>query len=54
MGPNAGPWSLVERTSSSQIIVPETPTATDNATSKKYVDTGLNNKLDKVTTTHNY
>lgn len=54
MGPNAGPWSLVERTSSSQVIVPETPTGTDNATSKKYVDTGLNNKLDKVTNSGSY
>lgn len=54
MGPNAGPWSLVERTSSSQIIVPETPTSNDNAASKKYVDDNLNNKLDKVTTSSNF
>ena len=54
MGPNAGPWSLVERTKSSQIVVPETPTETNNAASKAYVDTSLNNKLDKVTTTGSY
>ena len=54
IGPNAGPMSLIERTAHSQIVVPETPAATDNATSKKYVDTGLNNKLDKVATTHSY
>ena len=54
MGPNAGPWSLVERDANSQIPVPEIPAATDHATSKKYVDTGLNNKLDKVTTSGSY
>ena len=54
MGPNAGPWSIVGRDGKSQVIVPETPTANDNATSKKYVDTGLNNKLNKVTTSGSY
>ena len=48
-GRNGGNWTLVQRDGSSQIIVPETPTSNDNATSKKYVDDNLNNKLDKVT-----
>ena len=54
LGPNAGAWSIVGRDGNSQITVPETPASNGNATSKKYVDTGLNNKLDKVTTTSQY
>ena len=53
-GPNAGAWSVVERDGNGQVIVPETPNDNGNATSKKYVDTGLNNKLDKVTTSSDF
>ena len=38
LGPYAGPWSLIERDANSQIAVPETPAANDNAASKAYVD----------------
>lgn len=53
-GSDAGPYTLISRTSDAQLIVPETPAAEKHATSKKYVDTGLNNKLDKVTTSSNF
>lgn len=48
-GSDAGPYTLVSRTSDAQLIVPETPTDAGHATSKKYVDDNLKNKLDKVT-----
>lgn len=53
-GSDAGPYTLISRDANSQIIVPETPTADTQATSKKYVDSRLNGKLDKVTTTSNF
>ena len=41
-GSDAGPYTLVSRTSDAQIIVPETPTAEKHAASKKYVDSRVN------------
>lgn len=41
-GSDAGPYTLVSRTSDAQIIVPETPTATNHAASKQYVDSRVN------------
>ena len=38
-GPTASPSLIVQRTATSQITVPVTPVATDDATSKIYVDT---------------
>lgn len=37
-GPDAGPWTLIERDGNSQIVVPTTPTEDRHATSKAYVD----------------
>ena len=45
---------IVIRDSTANINVPDTPGNRYHATSKKYVDEGLNNKLDKVTTTDDY
>ena len=42
--------TIVQRDSGSQINVAETPSANTNATSKKYVDIQLSNKVDKVAT----
>ena len=41
-GSNAGAYTIVSRDGNSQIIVPETPTATNHAASKKYVDSRVN------------
>lgn len=54
LGVDGGPWSMIQRDGDSQIAVPTTPTANDHATSKKYVDDNLNNKLDKVTTSSDF
>ena len=40
---------IVQRDSNGQVLVPETPTADGQASSKKYVDTGLGNKQDTLT-----
>lgn len=45
---------IVIRDANAQINVPNVPNNQYHATSKKYVDEGLDNKLDKVTTTSDY
>jgi len=40
---------IPQRTSTGDLFVPETPTNGGHATSKKYVDTGLNTKQDTIT-----